>query len=45
MGIMPCTKARLLFRARGYRKADYEQIAIRRGYYGDDDAIIVRKMS
>lgn len=26
-----------------YKKAGYEQISIRRGYYGDDDAIVMKK--
>lgn len=26
-----------------YKKAGYEQIAVRRGYYGDDDALIMKK--
>ena len=25
-----------------YRKAGYEEIAVRRGYYGDDDAVIMK---
>lgn len=27
-----------------YKKAGYEQIAVRRGYYGDDDALIMKKV-
>ena len=27
-----------------YRKAGYERVSVRRGYYADDDAIVMRKL-